>query len=60
MDFLAAGGSDDPLETLKKAGVDMGRPDALKAAFRRINGWLDEMERLAARGKRKEAGHGKI
>ncbi|MCJ7523753.1 MAG: oligoendopeptidase F family protein [Candidatus Aminicenantes bacterium] len=49
MDFLSAGGSDYPLETLKKAGVDMSRPDTTKAAFRRINTMLDEMEMIIAR-----------
>lgn len=49
MDFLSAGGSDDPLKILRKAGVDMSRPDAAKAAFRRINILLDEMEMIIAR-----------
>ncbi len=49
LEFLSAGGSDYPLETLKKAGVDMSRPDAAKAAFRRINILLDKMEILIAR-----------
>jgi oligoendopeptidase F len=49
LEFLSAGGSDYPLETLKKAGVDMSRPDAAKAAFHRINILLDEMEILIAR-----------
>jgi oligoendopeptidase F len=49
MDFLSAGGSADPLEILKIAGVDMTRPDAAKAAFRRINSLLDEMEKIIVR-----------
>lgn len=49
LDFLSAGGSADPLEILRKAGVDMSRPDAAKAAFRRINILLDEMEMIIAR-----------
>ncbi len=49
MDFLSAGGSADPLEILKKAGVDMSRPDAANAAFRRINTLLDGMEEVIAR-----------
>jgi oligoendopeptidase F len=49
LEFLSAAGSDYPLETLKKAGVDMSRPDAAKAAFQRINILLDEMETIIAR-----------
>jgi len=49
LEFLSAGGSDYPLETLRKAGVDMSRPDAAKAAFRRINILLDQMEMIIAR-----------
>ncbi|HUU06549.1 MAG TPA: M3 family oligoendopeptidase [Patescibacteria group bacterium] len=49
LDFLSAGGSDYPLEILKKAGINMSRPDAAKAAFHRINTLLDEMEKIVAR-----------
>jgi oligoendopeptidase F len=49
LEFLSAGGSDYPLETLKKAGVDMSRPDAANAAFHRINTLLDEMEKIIVR-----------
>lgn len=48
LDFLSAGGSDYPLEILKKAGMDMRRPDAFRAAFRRIDVLLNEMENLVA------------
>ncbi len=61
LEFLSAGGSDYPLEILKKAGVDLSRLDAAKAAFRRLHLLIDEMERILARmkiaGDRRE--HGK-
>ncbi len=47
--FLKAGGSDFPLETLKKAGVDLSKPEAVSKAFQAFGGYVDEMERLVAR-----------
>jgi oligoendopeptidase F len=49
LDMLKAGGSDYPLNLLKKAGVDMMTPAPAEAAFKTINGLLDEMEKIVAR-----------
>lgn len=42
--FLKAGGSDYPVETLKKAGVDMTTKAPLNATIRRFNELLDLLE----------------
>lgn len=47
--FLSAGGSADPLDTLRKAGVDLTKPEALKGAFRVFDRYVDEMEKIANR-----------
>ncbi len=47
--FLGAGGSKYPLEILRDAGVDMARPEAVKAAIQRFDSLVGEMEALAAR-----------
>jgi len=47
--FLKAGGSDFPLETLKKAGVDLSKPEAVNKAFQAFGGYVDEMEKIVAR-----------
>ena len=49
LDMLKAGGSDYPLNLLKKAGVDMMTPAPAEAAFKTVNGLLDEMEKIVAR-----------
>lgn len=45
-EFLSAGSSDYPIEVLKKAGVDMSRPEALEGAFEVFSNLLDEFEKL--------------
>ncbi len=40
------GGSDYPIELLKRAGVDMSSPKPLKEVVKIFNGTLDEMEKL--------------
>lgn len=45
--LLKSGGSDYPIELLKRAGVDMNDKSTYSAAFSRINYLLDEMESLA-------------
>lgn len=52
--FLSAGGSDFPLETLKKAGVDMTSPLPAQAAFRRMNALMDDMEKLIKKTNQKK------
>lgn len=47
-DFLSAGGSDYPVETLKRAGVDTTNSDYLEQAFKVFEQRLDEIETLLA------------
>ncbi len=49
LDLLASGGSDYPIEQLKKVGVDMTTPQPLDATMTRMNRIMDEMETIAAR-----------
>ncbi len=44
--FLKAGGSDFPLNTLRKAGVDMTSPQPIEAALRSFDRYVSEMEKL--------------
>lgn len=46
--FLGAANSDFPVETLKKAGVDLTRTDAMLATFDLFAATLDEIEKLLA------------
>jgi oligoendopeptidase F len=48
LDFLKSGGSDYPIPTLQKAGVDLTKPDAMQATFDLFAATLDEIERLTA------------
>ena len=43
--FLSSGGSNYPIELLKIAGVDMSRPDTVKAA---LSSFRDTLERFTA------------
>lgn len=45
--FLSSGGSDYPIELLKKAGVDMTSPEPIRSALKVFERILDEMESLA-------------
>ncbi len=45
-EFLKSGGSDYPLELLKKAGVDLTRPEPVEDAMKTFESILDELERL--------------
>ncbi len=45
--FLSGGGSDYPLELLRKAGVDMGKPDPIIQAMKVFEELLDELEELS-------------
>ncbi|MZP31276.1 oligoendopeptidase F [Heliobacterium undosum] len=45
--FLKSGGSDYPLELLKRAGVDMGTAEPIEKALSVFRELLDEMEKLA-------------
>lgn len=48
LDFLHAGGSDYPAETLKRAGVDMRTPAPVEEALREFADLVGEMEQLLA------------
>ncbi|HTY62857.1 MAG TPA: oligoendopeptidase F [Acidobacteriota bacterium] len=49
LDLLAAGGSDYPIELLKKFGVDMTTSKSLDATIARMNRIMDEIEIIARR-----------
>jgi oligoendopeptidase F len=49
LDLLSSGGSDYPIELLKKAGVDMTSAQPLNAAIARMNRVMDEIEKIAER-----------
>lgn len=44
--LLRAGGSDYPYDLLTNAGVDMAKPEPYRAAVAKMNGIMDEMERI--------------
>ena len=46
LNYLKSGSSNYPTEIMKKAGVDMTKPDYLKAAFKTFENRLDEFEAL--------------
>ncbi len=46
IEFLKTGESDYPIELLKIAGVDMSKPDPIRAAMDTFNNLLDEFEKL--------------
>ena len=49
LEFLAAGGSQYPIELLKTAGVDMTTAEPLDRTMEEMNRVMDEMERLLAK-----------
>ena len=44
--FLSSGGSDHPIELLKLAGIDMSRPDTVKAALDSFEDTLEQLKQL--------------
>lgn len=46
LDFLKSGGSDYPIELLKKAGVDLTTPKPVVDAIKYFNQLVDELEKL--------------
>ena len=54
LNFLKAGGSRYPLDTLKLAGVDMTTAKPYEAAFKRYNHLVSEMEAIVKRLKKKK------
>ncbi|MBQ7529192.1 oligoendopeptidase F [bacterium] len=49
--MLSSGNSKSPVELLKMAGVDLTKPDAMKAAADLMDHLLDQMEEILARQK---------
>lgn len=47
LSLLSAGGSDYPIELLKKVGVDMTTPHPLESMIVRMNQVMDEIEKIA-------------
>lgn len=50
LELLAAGGSDYPLDLLRRAGVDLATPEPVRAALAEFAAIVDEMERLVEAG----------
>ena len=44
--FLRAGGSVEPIEALRQAGVDMTSPEPIERAFAIMDGYIDRLEAL--------------
>jgi oligoendopeptidase F len=57
LELLSAGGSDDPHELLKKAGVDMTSPEPYRAVVQQMDDIMDEMEAILDR--RDQGGSGR-
>lgn len=51
LDLLRAGGSDDPYELVRKAGVDLATPAPYQALVARMNAIMDEIETILAQRK---------
>ena len=49
IDFLSAGGSEYPIELLKKAGVDMTTAEPFKKTMAAMNRTMDEIEAILAK-----------
>lgn len=52
MEFLSAGGSDYPIELLKKAGVDMTTSDPFEKTMVVMNRTIDEIEKILDKKKK--------
>ncbi|MDD2233125.1 MAG: oligoendopeptidase F [Sphaerochaetaceae bacterium] len=46
--FLRSGGSAFPIESLKKAGVDMSTPEPVDAAVKKFGDLMDQLEKLSS------------
>ncbi|MBI4428562.1 MAG: oligoendopeptidase F, partial [Ignavibacteriales bacterium] len=49
LEFLSSGGSDYPINLLKKAGVDMTTSEPFDFAMKKMNRIMDEMEKILAK-----------
>ncbi|OHB73991.1 MAG: oligoendopeptidase F [Planctomycetes bacterium RBG_16_55_9] len=54
--FISAGGSDYPIEVLKKAGVDMTGPEPFAKTMTAMNRTMDEIEAILARKAKSQTG----
>ena len=45
LNLLKSGGSDHPMELLKKAGVDLSKPETVRAVSSQLNGLVDRLEK---------------
>ena len=45
LELLRSGGSDHPMTLLKKAGVDLSRPETVRAVSAQLDGLVDKLER---------------
>ncbi len=52
IEFLSAGGSDFPINLLKKAGVDMTTSQPFELTMKKMNRVMDEMEKILDRMKK--------
>jgi oligoendopeptidase F len=52
IEFLSAGGSDYPIQLLKKAGVDMTTTTPFILTMKKMNRVMDEMEKILERMKK--------
>jgi len=52
MEFLSAGGSDYPVELLKKAGVDMNSTEPFEKTTASMNKVMDEIEKILDKKKK--------
>jgi oligoendopeptidase F len=48
LELLRSGGSDHPMTLLKKAGVDLSRPETVRAVSAQLDGLVDKLERELA------------
>lgn len=53
--LLKAGGSDDPYELLKTAGVDLASPEPYRAVATRMNGIMDQIDAIRAKQAKAKA-----
>jgi oligoendopeptidase F len=50
LDLLRSGGSDHPMTLLKNAGVDLSRPETVRAVSAQLDGLVDKLERELSPG----------
>ena len=48
LDLLRSGGSDHPMMLLKNAGVDLSRPETVRAVSAQLDGLVDKLEKELA------------